>query len=71
MTTPGDTENKNQRKVLTIKGKDSGRSTLTVQAKTPQKVSTYNGSTVIVINKKKQEEDKLGSLTTAEKNSRN
>ncbi len=70
MTTPGDTENKNQRKVLTIKGKDFGRSTLTVQAKTPQKVSTYNGSTVVVINKKKQEEDKLGTLTTAEKNSR-
>lgn len=70
MATPGDTENKNQRKVLTIKGKDSGRSTLTVQSKPSQKVSTYNGSTVVVINKKKLEEDKLGTLTTAEKNSR-
>lgn len=75
MTTPGDTKNKGQRKVLTISSpsRDSNvnvkRSTLTIQQK-PQQGSKYQGSTVIVINKKKDDSVKLGSLTAEEKTSR-
>ena len=56
MTKPGDIDTKNQRKVLTVKGSvrdpDAQKKTLTIKKAQPQKVSTYHGSTVIVINKK-------------------
>jgi translation initiation factor IF-2 len=78
MTKPGDIDTKNQRKVLTVKGSvrdpDAQKKTLTIKKAQPQKVSTYHGSTVIVINKKAtvetSDQEKLGTLTTEEKNSR-
>ncbi len=78
MTTPGDIDSKNQRKVLTVKGSirdpNAEKNTLTIKKTQPPKVSTYHGSTVIVINKKASvaspDQQKLGTLTAEEKNSR-
>ena len=78
MTTPGDIDSKNQRKVLTVKGStrdtSAQKNTLTTKNTQPTKVSTYHGSTVIVINKKtadtESDQEKFGTLTTEEKNSR-